>query len=167
MRVLPLFYGHYRTFYRTLPSWLSSLEGCEFVCRFVTFDTIDHAAKCWWHGNIEEHPKITTAQIDLLTTYDPNVRILSQTFSNEELDDIYATLPFKVYMYKYTNIKEMLESIDETQYDMILIRRFDIRIRTIRFNFKVVHHIWKYSTDFYIEKDIVLPNRPVVRSRFD
>lgn len=133
MKVLLILYGHYRTFEKTVLAWLSSLEGCDIVYKFVTFDTIDHSTKCWWHDNIEEQPKLTDKQIQSLKILDPNSKILTQVFSNEELNDIYATLPLKVFMYKYNNIKSILESIDEKDYEMIIISRFDILIKNIKF----------------------------------
>jgi hypothetical protein len=133
MKVLLLLYGHYRSFDRTILSWISSLEECDFDCRFVTFDKIDHSTRCWWHGDTEERLGLSTEQLELLKTYDPNVKILTQEFTQEELNDVYATLPLKVYMYRYTNIKDVLESIDDTKYKMIVISRFDIQINGIKF----------------------------------
>ncbi len=132
---LVILYGHYRSFDRTVLSWISSLEGCSYEFRFITFDRIDHSTKCWWHDNIKESPKLTSFQIELLKKYDPNTKIISQEFTKEELDDIYATLPLKVYIYKFNNIKQLLSSIDDTKYDMIILSRFDTEIYNIKFKY--------------------------------
>jgi hypothetical protein len=133
MKVLLILYGHYRTFDITISSWISSLEGCDFECRFVTFDKVDHSTKCWRHDRIKDRPNLTDAQIELLKKYDPNTKIISQELSQEELDDVYASLPHKVFIYKYNNIKEMIESVDDTKYELIIISRFDIKINNIKF----------------------------------
>jgi hypothetical protein len=133
MKILLLLCGHYRTFDRTVASWISALDGCDFDCRFVTFDKIDHNTKCWWHDNIAESASLTNEQINLLKSFDPNTEILTQVFSETELNDIYATLPLKVYMYKFKIIKNILESIDDKNYDMIIVSRFDVKINDIKF----------------------------------
>jgi hypothetical protein len=141
MKTLVLLYGHYRTFDKTYTSWINALEGSDYDCRFITFDTIEHTTKCWWRDRVNNSVKLTDTQIELLRKFDKNTRILKQEYTEEEINDIYATLPFKVYMYKYYNIKDVLENIDETQYDKIIISRFDIELYNIKFK------------DISIEKD--------------
>ena len=130
---LVILYGHYRSFDKTVLSWISSLEGCDYEFRFITFNTIDHCTKCWWHDNTKESPELTSSQLELLKKYDPNTKIIRQEFTKDELDDIYASLPLKVYIYKFNNIQEVLSSIDDKKYDMIILSRFDILIHTIKF----------------------------------
>jgi hypothetical protein len=133
MNILLILHGHYRTFDKTHISWVNSFEGCTVDYKFCTFDTIDHNTKCWHRDRTELKPKLSNAQINLLKSFDPTVNIITQTFTNDESNDIYATLPLKVYLYKYNNIKSILETTDTSKYDMIIISRFDIIIYNIKF----------------------------------
>ena len=133
MKVLLILYGHYRSFDKTNSSWIKSLEGCQVDYKFCTFDRIDHNTKCWHRDQTSPKAQLTSNQINLLKSFDPTVRIITQEFTNEENNDIYSTLPLKVYTYKYYNIKNILECIDETKYDIIIISRFDIIIKSIEF----------------------------------
>jgi len=133
MKVLLILYGHYRSFNNTHKSWINSFEGCDVEYKFCTFDTIDHNTKCWHRGQTTPKPHLTNDQIDLLKLFDPAVNILTQEFTEDEHNDIYAKMPVKVYLYKYNNIKKILESIDETKYDIIILSRFDILINNIIF----------------------------------
>ena len=133
MKVLLILYGHYRSFDKTNSSWIKSLEGCDVDYKFCTFDRIDHNTKCWSRDETSPKPFLTSNQINLLKFFDPTVRIITQEFTKDENNDIYATVPLKVFIYKYNNIKSILESIDETKYDIIIISRYDIFILNIEF----------------------------------
>ena len=133
MNVLLILYGHYRSFDKTYLSWIKSLEGCNVDYKFCTFDRIDHHTTCWHRKQTSPKSLLTSNQINLLKSFDSDVRIITQEFTNDELNDIYATRPLKVSTYKYNNIKNILESVDETKYDIIIISRFDIMIHNIEF----------------------------------
>ena len=133
MKILLILYGHYRTFDKTYTSWINSFEGCTVDYKFCTFDTIDHNTKCWHRDKTELKPNLSIEQLNLLKMLDPNVSIITQAFTNDESNDIYATMPLKVYLYKYNNIKKILETTDTSKYDIIIISRFDIIIYDIKF----------------------------------
>lgn len=134
MKVLVILHGHYRSFDSTIQSWVNALENCEYEFRFSTYDEIDHNTRCWWHGDRDASPFLSDAQIEHLKKYDPNVEIKKQEFSEHERNDIYAQNPLKTYYYRFNAIKQILENVDESKYDMIVISRFDILIKSIKFS---------------------------------
>lgn len=133
MKVLLILQGHYRSFDKTNLSWKKALEGCDYECCFCTWDVIDSNTPTWYSNNKHINEKLTNKQIDLLKSFDPNVKILSQEFSSNDMQNIYAKVPLKVYMYKYNALKDIINSIDSSKYDMIIISRYDILIKTIKF----------------------------------
>jgi len=139
MKVLVILQGHYRTFDKTLQSWLTALEDCEYDFRFSTFDRIDHNTQCHWHDDLIESSRLTDDQIRKLKMYDPKVEIQTQKFYGDEINDIYCHRPLKTYYYRFNSIKNILETIPENKYDVIIISRFDILINTIKFRDLVIN----------------------------
>jgi len=134
MKVLVIIQGHYRSFDKTVDSWMESLKNCDFEFRISVFDRIDHNTVCWWKGEGQETPLLTLAQIETLKKLDPGVEIITQYLSPEERADLYAHKPLKSHYYRYNAWKKILENIDETKYDVIVLSRPDVLIKDIDFN---------------------------------
>jgi hypothetical protein len=137
MRIALLLQGHFRSFENTHQSWINALEDCEYDCYFTTWNIIDANTKSWHSDANENQPELTSSQINLLKSYDPNVTINSQEFTKEEKNDIYASSPYKTHIYKFEVLKNTLQRIEslkeEKEYDMIICGRFDIEIKSIKF----------------------------------
>jgi hypothetical protein len=135
MRIALLLQGHFRTFENTHQSWISALDGCEYDCYFTTWNIIDANTKSW-HSDVNENiPELNISQISLLKSYDPNVTIEKQEFTEEEKNDLYAFSPYKTLVYKFEALKKTLLRIElsKKEYDIIICGRFDIEIKFIKF----------------------------------
>jgi hypothetical protein len=137
MKIALLLQGHFRTFEKTHHSWINALEDCEYDCYFTTWNIINSNTKSWHSNAIENQPELTNSQIELLKTYDPNVTINTQEFTEDEKNDLYAFSPYKTHIYKFEALKNTLQRIEsskeEKEYNMIICGRFDLEINSIKF----------------------------------
>lgn len=135
MRIALVFRGHFRTFDRTAPFWELALDGCEYDSYFHTWDTIDANTVSWHCQKAVEHPKLTEEQVALLKKWDPNVVIETQTFTEEEHKEIYASwAPHKALVYRMNAFLQLLKRIPKEKYDLIVVSRYDIKVKEIPFH---------------------------------
>jgi len=161
MKIALLLQGHFRTFEKTHHSWVNALEDCEYDCYFTTWNTINSNTKSWHSNPIENQPELTNSQIELLKTYDPNVTIEKQEFTEEEKNDIYAHAPHKSFIYKFEALKKTLLRIESSkkEYDIIICGRFDIEIKSIKF--KDINKIKKINIDEIIIGGRISPDKDI------
>jgi hypothetical protein len=127
MRIALVLRGHYRSFYKTHTSWKEALKNQIYASYFHTWNLVDFTHPTWHRGekySLELYPKY----IDHLKSFDPNVVIQIQEFTQDDLNDIYCDIPFKSYKYRYESLKDTLKRINPNNYDIILVGRYDIDI---------------------------------------
>lgn len=132
MKIALILRGHYRTFEKVQESWKSALTNCDYDCFFHTWNTIDSTTKSWCK-EAQDSIQLDNNKINILKLWDANVIIDQQTYTNDELTDIYATATYKSYIYKFESLKKILDRIDETKYDIILVGRYDLILLNINF----------------------------------
>lgn len=119
--------GHFRTFEKTSPSLRKSLSNTTHKIFMHTWDTVD-ANTASWHGNkVCDINLLNQEQRDLLNTFDDDCVIKSQSWTEEERNNIVLSRPYKTFLYFWQGIHESLSRIKkESQY--ILFTRYDIDI---------------------------------------
>lgn len=134
MRVALVLTGHFRTFEQTHTYWRTALEGCEYDVYCSTWDTINSNTISWHTRQPNNtHAYLTQEQIDLLRSFDPLVYIGHQEYTQEELNDIRLDCTSKSNIYRYESLCNTLKRIDPTKYDIIVVGRYDLRIKDIFF----------------------------------
>jgi hypothetical protein len=127
MRIALVLRGHYRTFYTTHLSWREALKDHAYDCYFHTWNLVDFTHPTWNRDQryaLELYP----IYIDHLKSFDKNVVIEKQIFSEDELNDIYADIPHKAYIYRFESLKDTLQRISLNKYDLVLVGRYDILV---------------------------------------
>ena len=132
MRIALVLRGHYRSFDKVEESWIKSLEGCNYTCFFHTWNTIDSTTKSWCKDP-EKSIELSNDKIIKLKNWDPKLEIELQEYSQEEINDIYATATFKSYYYKYLSLKKTLNRINKDDFDIIIVGRYDLILNNISF----------------------------------
>ena len=127
MRIALVLRGHYRTFYKTYTSWREALKDHAYDCYFHTWNLVDFTHQTWHRGE-KYSLELYTKYIDHLKSFDPNVVIQIQEFTQDDLNDKYCDIPFKSYKYRYESLKDTLKRINPSNYDMIIVGRYDIDI---------------------------------------
>lgn len=119
--------GHFRTFEKTHLSLRKALSNTRHQIFMHTWDTVD-ANTASWHGNkVCDTNMLNQEQRDLLNTFDDGCLIESQSWTEEERNDILLSRPYKTFLYFWQGIHESLYRIkEESQY--ILFTRYDIEI---------------------------------------
>lgn len=127
MRIALVLRGHYRTFYKTHTSWREALKNYSYDCYFHTWNLVDCTHPTWNRDQryaLELYP----IYIDHLKSFDNDVVIEKQIFSEDELNDIYADIPHKAYIYRFESLKDTLQRIPLNKYDLVLVGRYDILV---------------------------------------
>ena len=115
--------GHYRTFDKTYPSFKKSLNGLTYKYSLHTWNTI----------NVDSTP-LTSEQIVLLKSFDPNIIIEEQDWLEEESKKLWTNLSFKIFKNYWYGIQSCINRIsEESKY--IIITRYDILLNTEFKNF--------------------------------
>jgi hypothetical protein len=118
---------------------------------------------------------LNTTELELLRSFDPNVCIESQSYTQSELEDIYTTAPHKSFLYRFASLRDTLHRIDKEKYDMIVVGRYDVLLRNIKWNTLSVKENeiaigGRISTFFYKgigASDVLFAFHPSSIERFD
>ena len=132
MKIAFILRGHFRTFEKVQELWKHSLNNCNYDCFFHTWNTIDSTTKSWCKDP-KDSELLTDNKLSILKSWDPNIVVEHQFYTDDELNDIYATATYKSYIYKFNSLKETLDRIDESKYDIILVGRYDLIIKNVNF----------------------------------
>ena len=130
MRIALVLRGHYRSFDKTSETWLNELKGLDYDSYFHTWDLQDSTTPAWHCG--EKHPlPLYPSNIELLKTFDKDVVIDKQEFTEEEIQDKILNAPCKAFMYRYKSLTETLNRIPHGKYDIVIVGRYDLELKNV------------------------------------
>lgn len=125
-RAAVIIIGHFRSFDRVYDSLSNELKCVDHDFYLHTWSTQNATTKSW-HDILDKPKDLTSEQISLLKSLDPNVEIQKQEFSPEELKDCINKKPRKAVIYLFEALQKCLKRIkNPSQYDYILVTRYDI-----------------------------------------
>lgn len=126
VKIAVIIIGHFRTFDKVYKSLLKELENVDHDFYLHTWSTQNATTKSW-HDILDKPKDLTSEQIDLLKSLDPNVEIETQTFSSKECTDCINKKPRKAVIYLFEALQKCLKRIkNPSQYDYIFVTRYDI-----------------------------------------
>jgi len=129
MRIALVMRGHYRTFNTTGISWINALKDYDYDCFFHTWNLQDCTTATLYRGN-KYALELRPAYIDHLKSFDKDVVIQEQNFSEEELSDLYTGIAFKGFIYRFEALRDTLNRIPQDTYDIIIVGRYDLFLKS-------------------------------------
>lgn len=118
--------GHFRSFDKTHKSLHKSLQDTSHSIYMHTWDKIDSDTPNLYN-RYSSNTELTQEHQSLLRTFDKDCVMESQVWSEEELQNIVLTRPYKVLLYFWQGIHSGLNRMHENSRH-ILITRYDIEI---------------------------------------
>jgi len=128
MRIALVLRGHYRSFDLTSKSWLSALKGLNYDCYFHTWDLQDSTTPTWHRGEKYALP-LYPYNIELLKTFDKDIIIKRQEFTDKDLANKFLDTPYKTFIYRYESLYNTLNRIDMSKYDIVIVGRYDLDLK--------------------------------------
>jgi hypothetical protein len=133
MRIALVLKGHYRSLDKTHKIWLDALKGHNYDCYFHTWDLQDATTPTWYRGEKYALP-LYPSNIELLKKFDKDIIIESQTFTEEDIKNIYIDAPYKTFIYRYESLYMTLNRIDVNKYDIVIVGRYDLELKDTCFS---------------------------------
>lgn len=130
MKIALVLRGHYRTFDTTSVQWRRALTGISYDCYFHTWNIKDSTLPTVYRKgtySIELNEK----QINTLKSFDPNLVIETQEFTESDISNLYLSTPHKSFIYRYDSLRDTLQRIPQDTYDIVIVGRYDLLIKSL------------------------------------
>lgn len=139
VKIAVIIIGHFRTFDKNYDSLLKELKNKSLEYDFFlhTWST-QNATTSSWHNMLDPPQDLTSSQISLLQSLDPDVEIKKQEFSEAELSDTICNKPCKAICYLFQALQKCLKRVEKAEilsksnYDYILVTRYDVSCNNLQ-----------------------------------
>jgi len=135
MKVALVLRGHYRTFDITSVQWKRALTGISYDCYFHTWNIKDSTVPTVYRKGTYSI-ELNENQINTLKSFDPNLVIETQEFTESDISNLYLSTPHKSFTYRSESLYDTLKRIPQNKYDIVIVGRYDLIIKKFE-NLKV------------------------------